>query len=532
MQANADVVAEYLRERGVRYAFGIPSGQLLALVEGLRKVGIEFTLVSHEAAAGFMADVWGRLTGVPGVCISTLGPGATNMSTGVGNAFLDRSPVVAIAAQDPVANLERRVQMRVDHRAIFKPITKAGLRLTPGTIRAQLQAAFDLAVAEPPGPVHLDLPADVAAAPAEEYPSARVSIGRKMLLGTPMLDDMADILSAARKPLVALGLSVLRSRALPELLSFIEKQQVPFVTTLMAKGAVPEDHPLLAGVVGRARKDLVAGFCKGADLVVGIGYDPVEICYEDWMPQVPLVHIDFEPADVAPSVRVEREFVGDLSYMIRELAKLPPRGNAWSREEIGRHKEALYEALTLPSKDLTPHHVLESLRDILPSEGIMSCDVGAHTHLIGQLWRVPAPGKFLVSNGWSSMGFGVPAATAAKLARPDLPVVAVVGDGGFRMMAGEMATARRLNVAVLFVVLNDGFLTLIREKQRARNLPACGVQITRGAYEPPEHYFGVPVRVVRTVEDLVPALRDGLDADGPTVIEALVNPAEYETMRL
>jgi len=532
VKANADVVAEVLRERGVRYAFGIPSGQVVVLLDALRRAGVEFTLVSHEAAAGFMADVWGRLTGTPGVCISTLGPGATNMATGVGNACLDRSPVLAITAQDPVDHLTRRVQMRIDHQALFAPITKASLVLSPGKIRAQLEAAFNLATVEPPGPVHLDLPMDVAAGVAREDPSARVSLVDPEQREAPDMASLADLLAHARRPLVALGLSVLRSRALPELMRFIEKQRLPFVTTLMAKGAVPEDHPLLAGVVGRARKDLVAGFCKGADLVVGIGYDPVEICYEDWMPPVPLVHIDFEPADVAPGVRVARGFVGDLTGMVRALAGIPVVPNEWSPDELRRHKEALYKALTPPSADLAPHHVLEALRDILPREGIMSCDVGAHTHLIGQLWRVPAPGTFLVSNGWSSMGFGVPAAIAAKLARPELAVVAVVGDGGFRMMAGEMATARRLNIAVPFVVLGDSYLSLIREKQRGRNLPVYGVEITRGAYEPPEHYFGVPVRVVRTVEDLVPALRDGLRADGPVVIEALVNPAEYETMRL
>jgi acetolactate synthase I/II/III large subunit len=578
-RTNADLIAEQLHAAGVRHAFGIPSGQVLAIIEAMRKVGIDFVLVSHEGAAGFMADVTGRLTGVPGVAVATVGPGATNLTTGIGNAWLDRSPALAITGQVPVAQLNRRVQMRIDHQALYRPIVKASHQLTAGSISAAVGEALALAVAEPPGPVHLDLPEDVAVAPCdgemEPSPqpsprgrgssaesSAQLAASRRGSTAGD-LEWVMDLLRGARKPVAALGFSLYRSGVLAELRRFLEGNHLPFVTTNMAKGVVPEDHSLWLGVVGRARRKTIEDYLAQADLVIGIGYDPVEISYEEWLPKgVPLVHVDGEAADVDGSVRLEHQAIGDLAASVRWLAEasatagrteagpgapvarrehsqaavgsrstaaIAAPSNEWSDAENATFREHLEASVRVPSEGFQPWQALDVMRELLPADAILACDVGAHTHLVATLWRVTVPETLLVSNGWSSMGYAIPAALAAKLARPERTVCAVIGDGCFLMMAGEMATAARLGLPVVFVVLNDSWLSLIKVKQERRDYAYAGVETGSPEKVAPE-YFGVPNLVARTPEEFRQAFQTALQYDGPTVVEAMVRPEIYSTI--
>src|SRR5581483_6199750 len=531
-RTNADLIAERLYAAGVRHAFGIPSGQVLAIIEAMRRAGIEFVLVSHEGAAGFMADVTGRVTGVPGVGVATVGPGATNLTTGIGNAWLDRSPALAITGQVPTAQLGRRVQMRLDHQALYRPLTKASYQLAPGSVAQTVDEALALAAAEPPGPVHLDLPEDVAVQPADAAPPAGTR--RPVGVETPPARDadlarVAELLARARRPVAALGFSLYRTGALAELRRFLEANHLPFVTTNMAKGVVPENHPLWLGVVGRVRRKTIEDYLAQADLVVGIGYDPVEISYEEWLPPVPLVHVDAEPADLDGSVRLEHQALGDLDDAVRRLAALPPARNEWRDADLGAFRAHLEESIRLPGEGFQPWEALDVMRALFPRDGILACDVGAHTHLVATQWRVTAPETLLVSNGWSSMGYAIPAALAAKLARPERPVAAVMGDGCFLMMAGEMATAARLGLPIPFVVLNDSWLALIKVKQERKHYAYSGVEVA-AAPHPATDYFGVPARVARTPGEFRAAFAAALRADGPTVIEALVRPEIYSTI--
>ncbi len=531
-RTNADLIAELLHAAGVRYAAGIPSGQVLAIIDAMRKVGIEFVLVSHEGAAGFMADVIGRVSGVPGVAVATVGPGATNLTTGIGNALLDRSPALAITGQVACAQLERRVQMRIDHQALFRPLTKATYQLAPGSVAATVAQALATATLEPPGPVHLDLPEDVAVAAADP-PAARprlVGSQETPLARDADLERVMALLRRARRPVAALGFSPYRSGALAELRRFLEANHLPFVTTNMAKGVVPEDHPLWLGVVGRVRRKTIEDYLAQADLVVGIGYDPVEICYEEWLPPVPLVHVDGEPADVDGTVRLKHQAIGDLGDAIRRLAALPPAGNEWDDADLARFRAHLERSIRLPGEGFQPWEALDVMRELLPADAILTCDVGAHTHLVATQWRVTVPETLLVSNGWSSMGYAIPAALGAKLARPERTVAAVMGDGCFLMMAGEMATAARLGLPIPFVVLNDNWLALIKVKQERKHYAYSGVEVTPAPHAPPAEYFGVPTRVARTPAEFRAALAAALRADGPTVVEALVRPEIYSTI--
>ncbi len=532
-RTNADLIAETLYAAGVRYAAGIPSGQVLALIEALRKAGITFILVSHEGTAGFMADVIGRVSGVPGVALATVGPGATNLTTGIGNAFLDRSPALAITGQVPTAQLQRRVQMRIDHQALFRPLTKATIQLTPGQVARQLGEALALATAEPPGPVHLDLPEDVAVAPTTE-PVPSLPARRARAESPPARDAelarVGALLRRAQRPVAVLGLGLYRTAALDALRRFLEAQHLPFVTTNLAKGVVPEDHPLWLGVVGRERRKTIEDYLAQADLVLGLGYDPVEIGYEEWLPPVPLVHVDWEPADIDSGVRLEHQVVGDLDDAVRRLAALPPAANAWDDRDLAAFRAHLERSLRVPGEGFQPWQALDIMRELFPREGILACDVGAHTHLVATQWRVTVPGTLLVSNGWSSMGYAIPAALAAKLVHPERPVAAILGDGCFLMTAGELATAARLRLPVVFVILNDNTLALIRVKQERRRYAYCGVDIADPPYQPPAEYFGVPNYVARTPEEFRAAFAAALRATGPVVVEALVRPEVYSTI--
>jgi acetolactate synthase-1/2/3 large subunit len=298
----------------------------------------------------------------------------------------------------------------------------------------------------------------------------------------------------------------------------------------MGKGVVPEDHPLWLGVVGRVLRQTIQDYLAAADLVVGIGYDPVEICYEEWLPPVPLVHVDSEPADVDGTVRLAHQAIGDLGDALRRLAALPPARNEWNDAELARFRADLETKIRWSGEGFQPWQALDVMRELLPADAILACDVGAHTHLVATQWRVTVPETLLVSNGWSSMGYAIPAALGAKLARPERTVAAVMGDGCFLMMAGEMATAARLGLPIPFVVLNDNELALIKVKQDRKHYAYSGVDVGSGAVSPWADCFGVPTRVTRTPAAFRAALAEALRADGPTVVEAVVRPEIYKKL--
>ncbi|HEX2229532.1 MAG TPA: thiamine pyrophosphate-binding protein [Candidatus Binatia bacterium] len=523
---NVDLIVRFLEQAGVRWVFGVPSGPVLPLIESLRQSSIEFVLTASETSAGFMASTIGYLSGVPGVCVSTVGPGATNLTTGVGSAWLDRAPVLAITCNVGSMWLERRIQMRIDHNALFKPLTKASLSLRDGRVADSLAHALALATEEPPGPVHLDLPEDVAVAHSRENSGPAPNTGKLPDPSIEIVGSISAALLAARRPLLITGVSFSRSKAPEALLKFIDKQRIPFVTTLHAKGFLPESHRLWAGVIGRARRTDVQKLLARADLIVAVGYDPIEINYEEWAGKIPLVHISTERAETGNDLNWILNEACDLDAAIASLAELQESANDWSPGELEKHRNKLNRSLRPPSSGFSPHEALDILRDRLPSDGILAYDVGAHTHQIASQWRTDRPKTMLATNGWSSMGYGMPAAFAAKLLFPERTVVCVVGDGGFQMTVGELAVARRLSLAVPTIVLNDGWLALMKVKQERKNYLLSGVRLGEPVESPP-HYFGVSCRSAKTAQEFRDALEWALAQDGPSVIEAFVDVGSY-----
>jgi acetolactate synthase-1/2/3 large subunit len=524
---NVELIVRMLEQAGVRWVFGVPSGPVLPLIEALRESAVRFVLTASETSAGFMASAVGYLTGVAGVCVSTVGPGATNLTTGVGSAWLDRAPLIALTCNVATPWLERRIQMRVDHNALFRPLTKATISLRHGRVGEALAGALALAGQEPPGPVHLDLPEDIAVADATEF------AGRAQPAGTlaDLSDELAQAVSAAlekrSRPLVITGLTFTRSAAAQVLLQFIERQSIPFVTTLHAKGFLPESHSNFAGVIGRARRADVKAFMDRADLIIALGFDPIEINYEEWVRRdIPIIHVSSEAAEPGDGLNFLWNKACDFDRAVEALGGLSAVANHWSAKEFTHHRQALERALRPAAGAFAAHEALDVVREKLPADAILAYDVGAHTHQIAGQWRTDKPKTLLATNGWSSMGYGMPAAFAAKLVCPERSVAGIVGDGGFQMTAGELALARRLNLAVPTIVLNDGWLGLMKVKQERRNYPLSGVRLGEPAESPP-HYFGVPCRPAKTIDEFRGALDWAFACHGPSVIEAFIDVASY-----
>jgi len=532
----ATEVIETLRDLGVKHVFGVPSGGWVDYMEALRTTdGIDFILTTHEGGAGMMADVCGRLTGVPGVCFGTYGPGATNLATGVGEALLDRSPMIALTDEMPAAMRGRTTQMGIDHQALFRPLTKATTRLGETAVRETLLDAARTALSARRGPVHVGLPAGLSSLAAPEASSAAVAVAAEAPpADAAVLDEAARRLSQARRPAMAIGLGAVRGGVTGKAVALAEARGMPVVLTPMAKGALPEDHPLYAGVLFHALSDVVSETHQQADLVLAVGYDPVELNYESWIGAgASLVSLDTERADIDGTACADvLDVIGDIGASLDALLAKPPSKAHWDLEALAARRESMFARLAPSNHGFGPKAALAALREVLPDDGVMTCDVGAHTHLIGQLWRTPSPGLQIMTNGWSTMGFGIPAAIAAKLVFPSKPVCAVVGDGGFLMTVGEIATAVRYGVRIVIVVLTDNDLALIRIKQQKKGLPIYGTPVrAEGAIGGP-NLFGAPVLTAADPQTFREHLARAFQADGPMIVEALVDSREYDEVVL
>jgi acetolactate synthase-1/2/3 large subunit len=520
----AEYIANQLFNRGVRYVFGIPGGPSIPYLEAFRTAGIEFILVSNEASAGIMADVTARLTGVTGVCHATFGPGATNISTGIGGALLDRSPVIVFTSEIKDLMVNRTTQMNINHQKLFEPITKATFRMSATNVAEVMRSALNLSQNGYPGPVHIGLPSDIAdfetdAQPLEEFVN-EISYYHNDI------QKIISLLENSRRPLLAIGLTAARLGLKKELLALLSVNKMPVVITPMAKGLIPEDHPCYAGVLFHSLSDYLEDIYAKTDLIIGIGYDPVEFDYESWMPEVPLLHFDTRESDLPAAGTVFR-YTGKADEWFNILNNLNSGSLIFEQTLIRGIRDEMVSVFNGFTNHFGPAAALKILQDELPEYTILTSDVGSHLHLLGQFWETHGKGKVIMTNGWSAMGFGIPAALAAQINSPEATVVCITGDGGFLMMAGEMITAKRYNLPVIVVVFSDGELNLIKVKQSWKNISPYGTNLYQGDLFGSDTFLGVRVLRADSNEKMRKVIIEALSVNEPVIINAVIDPEDY-----
>jgi acetolactate synthase I/II/III large subunit len=525
---GAQLMIRCLEREGVRYVFGVPGEETLDLNDALLDSSVRFISVRHEQAAAFMADVWGRLTGQAGVCLATLGPGATNLATGLADADLDRSPVVAITGQLARDLLHKESHQYVDIVEAFRPFTKWNTRVEIGAVIPEVvRKAFKLAQEEKPGTCHLELPEDVAEGPAEGEP-LRVDRPRRPSPDRPSLARAADMINRAERPLILAGNGVIRGRASHELRLLAERAAIPVVTTFMAKGAVPADHPLARATVGMASDDPARLGFAGADLVIAVGYDPVEYGPARWNPagRLRIVHVDFTAAEVDARYQTDVEVVADVREALELLAPLvavrperrpPPRPPADPRR--------LDDAFPL-----LPQRIIGDLESVLGAEDLVISDVGAHKLWVAKRLAARRPNTVIISNGFAAMGIGLPGAIAATLAQPGRRVVTVTGDGALLMNVQELETAVRLGLAFVVLIFRDDGYGVIRWKQQRQFGRTAGVEFGNPDFVALARAFGCEGVKIGAAKELKPALERALAARVPVLIDCPVDYRENDRL--
>jgi acetolactate synthase I/II/III large subunit len=518
----SDLFVSCLEAEGVEWVFGVPGEETLDLNESLSRSSIKFVPVRHEQAAAYMADAYGRLTGRAGVCLATLGPGATNLVTGVADAFLDRAPMVVVTGQADLERMHKESHQYIDVMALMRPITKWNARVSdPAIIPEVVRKAFKLAEAEKPGSTHIELPEDVMALTVEGSPLRRTA----QVFAEAASSEVAravELIARAANPIALAGYGAVRERAAASVRKFSSQTGIPVATTFMGKGLLDPEDPNALGAVGLQAGDYrMAGF-DDADVVITIGYDLVEHAPWHWNPRKDktIVCIDSLPAEIDEHFIPEVELVGDISRNLSGVADRctpAPRtgGSKRLREAV---RERFLRAKDDPETPLQPPRVLYELRRALGREDILVSDVGLHKLWIGRMFPAYEPNTVLISNGLAGMGFALPAAVAAKLVFPARKVVSVSGDGGFLMNVQELETAVRLGTAVVNVVWEDGTFGSIAWKQKRRFGRTFGIDFGNPDFVALAESFGMPAWRCENATEFGKCLEEALETDGPSLI--------------
>jgi acetolactate synthase-1/2/3 large subunit len=523
------VFVECLEAEGVRYVFGIPGEETLDLNESLEDSSVEFVPVRHEQGGAYMADAYGRLTGRAGVCLGTLGPGATNLVTAVADAFLDRSPLVALTGQSDLSRMHKESHQYIDLIGILRPVVKWNARVSsPEIVPEVVRKAFKVAESEKPGSTHLELPEDVMsqgldARPLPPHAPVRPEPGMREL------QRATEIIMAAEHPVILAGNGAIRTHASRALRAFVHTTGIPVAETFMAKGLIDYEDPHALGTVGLQARDYeMAGFAD-ADVVIAVGYDLVEHKPENWNPKADkqIVVIDTVPAEIDEFYVPAVELLGDIAHVLARLAAGASR-KAPERPPTDRLRELTLGALRDGAHDrhfpMRPARVLSDLRQALRPQDLLVSDVGLHKLWIGRMFPAHEPGTVLIANGLAGMGFALPTAIAAKLVHPHRHVVTVSGDGGFLMNCQELETAVRLKTAVVNVIWENQQFGSIVWKQDKKFHRHFGVDFGPTDFVMLAEAFGAAAWRCRDADDFSRRLAQALALDGPSVI---VVPIDY-----
>ena len=529
---TSEVIAKFLSAAGIEYVFGYPGDPNIEFLEAARREGLAFVLAGREGTAGLMAEAYGQITGLPGVCLSTLGPGSSNLVNAVASAHLDRVPMLAFSGQIETKRQQTFTHQVLDHNRLFAPISKWTTQIQPDTVSAVMRKAIRVALAERPGPVHITTPADVVGAEARDAeirlpPMTSVEHAIQIAAVDAGAADPANSLMQAAKPIVVAGMSAARAQAHDSLTHFAETMGCPVLVSPMAKGIIAEDHPYFAGTIDMACSDYIWDFLDKADLILAVGFDPVELI-KPWQPTAPVIHIDTVP-NTDQVYAADIEMVGPIAACLNALTASPRAAAKWSETDVARHREglaSLYYAGRVEGK-LNPTDVVDIARAALPRTARVTTDVGSHKLLVGQGWTTYAPGGVLMSNGLSSMGYALPAGITAQLLDRKRPTVTFIGDGGLTMVQGELRLASSLGLDLTVVVFCDNSLNRIELKQMSRQYPSWGTLFEATDIAKLAESMGCEGFNVDSQETLEAALLSKRQEGVPRVIGAVIDPAQY-----
>lgn len=526
---TAELLVKCLENEGVEYIFGLPGEENLHILEALKGSSIKFITTRHEQGAAFMADVYGRLTGKAGVCLSTLGPGATNLMTGVADANLDGAPLVAITGQVGTDRMHIESHQYLDLVAMFAPVTKWNKQIVrPGITPEVVRKAFKVAEKEKPGAVHIDLPENIAAMEVQGSPLP-INQREKIYASFKSVNSAAVAIAKAKNPLILVGNGTIRAKAADALTQFATELNIPVANTFMGKGVIPYLHPLALWAVGLQQRDFITCAFEKSDLVIAVGYDLIEYSPKRWNPDgtIPIVHIAETAAEIDSSYTPLVEVIGDISDSLTEILKRCDRTSKSApfglslRQEILEDYELYADDEGFPVK---PQKIIYDLRQVMGSEDIVISDVGAHKMWMARNYHCETPNTCIISNGFAAMGIAIPGAIAAKLVHPERKVVAVTGDGGFMMNCQELETALRTKTPFVTLIFNDNGYGLIGWKQMNQFGETSFVDFGNPDFVKFAESMGLKGYRVESAGDLIPTLKTALEDDVPAVIDC---PVDY-----
>jgi acetolactate synthase-1/2/3 large subunit len=526
---TAELLIRCLENEGVEYIFGLPGEENLHVLEALKDSSIQFITTRHEQGAAFMADVYGRLTGRAGVCLSTLGPGATNLMTGVADANLDRAPLVAITGQVGTDRMHIESHQYLDLVAMFAPVTKWNAQIVrPSNTSEIVRRAFKIAQTENPGAVHIDLPENIAAMPVIGQPLTTGAI-EKTYASFHSIKKAAIAISEAKNPLILVGNGAIRDRASEMVTKFATQLTIPVANTFMGKGVIPFTHPLALWAVGLQQRDYISCGFDQADLIIAIGYDLIEYSPKKWNPKadIPIVHISVTPAEIDSSYSPMAEVVGDISDALQEILYRADRAGKPEPHALELRAEIRADYAQYEHDDgfpIKPQKLIYDLRQVMAPDDIVISDVGAHKMWMARHYHCHRPNTCIISNGFAAMGIAIPGAIAAKLVHPNQKVVAVTGDGGFMMNCQELETALRIGTAFVTIIFNDGGYGLIEWKQENQFGHSSFIKFSNPDFVKFAESMGLKGYRIESCADLIPTLKEALAQDVPAVIDC---PIDY-----
>ncbi len=529
----SDLFIKSLENEGVRYIFGVPGEENLDLLESIRKSGIKMVTTRHEQAAGFMAATIGRLTGKPGVALSTLGPGATNFVTASAYAQLGGMPMMMITGQKPIKKNKQGGFQIVDTVEILGEVTKFNRQIiNANSIPFLVREAFKQAEGERPGAVHLELPEDIAAEQAETdiVPIKKI---RRPVAEAKAIKEAVEMISAAKRPLLLIGAGANRKLTSKMLTQLVDKTGIYFFNTQMGKGVISENHAAFLGTAALSSGDYIHCAVEQADLIINVGHDVIEkppFIMKRGGTRV--IHINFSPASVNEIYFPQHEVVGDIANAIWQIHEQLSPQKHWDFYYYAKIKKQLAESVADRASDnhfpVLPQRVVTDVRQAMPDDGIVCLDNGMYKLWFARNYQAMMPNTLLLDNALATMGAGLPSAMAAKLISPDKRVVAICGDGGFMMSAQEMETAIRLKIDLTVLILNDNGYGMIKWKQKGMNLPNFGLDFGNPDFVKLAECFGAKGYRVAKTADLSKLLKSCLASKGLHVIEVPVDYSEND----